>query len=91
MTNWNNGAARGFGAADDEWSRNGSVGRVNLLNFNLKRLEEEGQVVAGLGHLGDERRGDAGRPRDRDGAAARQAAARHRRPHRRWRSRCSTC
>ncbi len=38
MTNWNNGAARGFGAADDEWNRNGSVGRVNLLNFNLKRL-----------------------------------------------------
>ncbi len=43
MTNWNNGAARGFGAADDEWNRNGSVGRVNLLNFNLKRLEKKGK------------------------------------------------
>jgi Penicillin amidase len=43
MTNWNNGAARGFGAADDEWMRNGSVGRINLLNFNLKRLEKKGK------------------------------------------------
>jgi acyl-homoserine lactone acylase PvdQ len=43
MTNWNNGAARGFGAADDEWNRNGSVGRINLLNFNLKRLEKKGR------------------------------------------------
>jgi acyl-homoserine lactone acylase PvdQ len=43
LTNWNNGAARGFGAADDEWNRNGSVGRINLLNFNLKRLEKKGR------------------------------------------------
>jgi hypothetical protein len=43
MTNWNNGAARGFGAADDEWMRNGSVGRVNLLTFNLKRLKKKGR------------------------------------------------
>jgi acyl-homoserine lactone acylase PvdQ len=43
MTNWNNGAARGFSAADDEWNRNGSVGRINLLNFNLKRLEKKGK------------------------------------------------
>ena len=43
MTNWNNGAARGFGAADDEWMRNGSVGRINLLNFDLKRLERKGR------------------------------------------------
>jgi hypothetical protein len=43
MTNWNNGASRGFGAADDEWMRNGSVGRVNLLNFNLKRLKNKGR------------------------------------------------
>jgi hypothetical protein len=43
MTNWNNGAARGFGAADDQWMRNGSVGRINLLNFNLKRLEKKGR------------------------------------------------
>ncbi|MGH2957738.1 MAG: penicillin acylase family protein [Solirubrobacterales bacterium] len=43
MTNWNNGAARGFGAADDSWGRNGSVGRNNLLNFNLKRLGRNGK------------------------------------------------
>jgi hypothetical protein len=43
MTNWNNDAARGFGAADDEWMRNGSVGRVNLLTFNLKRLKKKGR------------------------------------------------
>jgi hypothetical protein len=43
MTNWNNGAARGFGAADDQWMRNGSVGRVNLLNFDLKRLRKKGR------------------------------------------------
>ncbi len=43
MTNWNNGAARGFGAADDEWMRNGSVGRVNMLTFNLKRLKKKGR------------------------------------------------
>ena len=43
MTNWNNGAARGFGAADDQWNRNGSVGRVNLLTFNLKRLQKKGR------------------------------------------------
>jgi acyl-homoserine lactone acylase PvdQ len=43
MTNWNNGAARGFGAADDQWMRNGSVGRVNLLTFNLKRLDKKGR------------------------------------------------
>ena len=43
MTNWNNDAARGFGAADDEWMRNGSVGRVNLLTFNLKRLQKKGK------------------------------------------------
>jgi acyl-homoserine lactone acylase PvdQ len=43
MTNWNNGVARGFGAADDEWDRNGSVERVNLLTFNLKRLGKNGR------------------------------------------------
>jgi acyl-homoserine lactone acylase PvdQ len=43
MTNWNNGLAHDFGAADDEWNRNGSVGRINLLNFNLKRLEKKGK------------------------------------------------
>ena len=43
LTNWNNGAARGFGAADDQWDRNGSVGRIQLLNFNLKRLAKKGK------------------------------------------------
>ena len=38
MTNWNNGVAHGFGAADDEWGRNGAVGRVDLLDKNLARL-----------------------------------------------------
>jgi acyl-homoserine lactone acylase PvdQ len=43
MTNWNSGAARGFGAADNAWSQNGSVGRNNLLNYNLKRLRKGGR------------------------------------------------
>ncbi|HEY6654128.1 MAG TPA: penicillin acylase family protein [Solirubrobacterales bacterium] len=43
LTNWNNGTARGFGAADDDWARNGSVGRIQLLNFNLKRLKKKGR------------------------------------------------
>jgi acyl-homoserine lactone acylase PvdQ len=43
ITNWNNGTARGFGAADDDWARNGSVGRIQLLNFNLKRLKKKGR------------------------------------------------
>jgi acyl-homoserine lactone acylase PvdQ len=43
ITNWNNLAARGFGAADDSWMQNGSVGRINLLNFNLKRLRKKGK------------------------------------------------
>jgi acyl-homoserine lactone acylase PvdQ len=38
IVNWNEGAARGFGAADDSWGKNGSVNRVDLLNYNLKRL-----------------------------------------------------
>jgi acyl-homoserine lactone acylase PvdQ len=43
VTNWNNGAAHGFGAADSEWNSNGSVGRINLLNYNLKRLQKHGK------------------------------------------------
>jgi acyl-homoserine lactone acylase PvdQ len=43
MTNWNNGVARGFGAADDDWMRNGSVSRDNLLKYNLKRLGRKGK------------------------------------------------
>jgi hypothetical protein len=43
LTNWNNASARGFAAADDDWARNGSVGRIQLLNFNLKRLKKKGR------------------------------------------------
>jgi acyl-homoserine lactone acylase PvdQ len=38
MVNWNNGAAHGFGAADNDWGRNGAAQRVDLLNKNLDRL-----------------------------------------------------
>ncbi len=38
IVNWNESAAHGFAAADDQWGRNGSVNRVDLLNHNLKRL-----------------------------------------------------
>jgi acyl-homoserine lactone acylase PvdQ len=43
MVNWNNDAAHGFGAADDEWGANGSVARVSLLNNNLRRLRKNGK------------------------------------------------
>ncbi len=43
MTNWNNTVARGFGAADNEWMGSGSVGRINLLRFDLKRLQKKGR------------------------------------------------
>jgi acyl-homoserine lactone acylase PvdQ len=43
ITNWNNGPAPGFGAADDDWGRNGSAHRVDLLNHNLGRLQRNGQ------------------------------------------------
>ena len=43
IVNWNNNIARGFGAADDEWMRAGSVGRVDLLNRNLDRLATGGK------------------------------------------------
>jgi acyl-homoserine lactone acylase PvdQ len=43
ITNWNNGAAKGFGAADDEWGKNGSVGRVDLLDYNLRNLQRNGE------------------------------------------------
>ena len=90
MTNWNNGAARGFGAADDEWNRNGSVGRDQPPQLQPEEAEEEGQVVPGHDRLRDERRRHPGRARDRDAAAARQAAAGHDRALAAWRSRCST-
>ncbi len=43
IVNWNNNIAKGFGAADDEWMRAGQVGRVDLLNKNLNRLEVNGK------------------------------------------------
>jgi acyl-homoserine lactone acylase PvdQ len=43
MVNWNNISAHGFGAADDSFGGNGSAARVNLLNYDLKRLEKHGK------------------------------------------------
>ncbi len=43
IVNWNNSVAHGFGAADDEWGRNGSAARVDLLNRNLERLKHNGK------------------------------------------------
>ncbi len=43
MTNWNNIAAHGFGAADNNWGGNGSAARVDLLNGNLARLAHHGK------------------------------------------------
>lgn len=37
ITNWNQNIAKGFGTADDEWMRAGSVGRINLLNHNMNK------------------------------------------------------
>ena len=91
MVNWNNISAHGFGAADDSWGGNGSVARVDMLNRNLKRLEDERQVVARDGHLGDERRGDPGRARDRHGPAADAAAEGHEGPERAGARRCCSC
>jgi acyl-homoserine lactone acylase PvdQ len=49
IVNWNNNVAHGFGAADDEWMRAGSVARVDLLNRNLARLGRHGkQTLASL-------------------------------------------
>ena len=39
MTNWNETVAHGFSAADENFGRNGSVMRVDLLDENLKRLK----------------------------------------------------
>jgi acyl-homoserine lactone acylase PvdQ len=43
MTNWNNIAAHGFGAADNNWGGNGSAARVDLLDKNLARLQQGGR------------------------------------------------
>ncbi len=40
IVNWNQGLARGFGAADNEWGRNGSVARNDMLTYNLGRLRD---------------------------------------------------
>ena len=48
IVNWNKSAARGFGAADNDWGRNGIAQRVDLLNRNLEPLQKRRQVVAGL-------------------------------------------
>jgi acyl-homoserine lactone acylase PvdQ len=43
ITNWNNIAARGFGAADDDWGSSGSAARIDLLDYNLDRLQRNGR------------------------------------------------
>jgi acyl-homoserine lactone acylase PvdQ len=57
IVNWNNGAARGFGASDSDWGRNGIAQRVDLLNRNLKLLKKDGKwsmasVVAAMNAAG---------------------------------------
>jgi acyl-homoserine lactone acylase PvdQ len=41
IVNWNNGLARGFGAADDDWGRNGSATRNDMLTYNMERLKNK--------------------------------------------------
>ncbi len=49
MVNWNNTAAHGFGAADDEFGRNGSSARVSLLNQDLAQHRVNGKwTLAGV-------------------------------------------
>jgi acyl-homoserine lactone acylase PvdQ len=43
MVNWNNGVARGFASADDEWGRAGSVQRVDMLTRMLNRNKIKGK------------------------------------------------
>ncbi len=43
IVNWNNSVAHGFGAADNEWGRNGSAARVDLLNHDLGRSKKNGK------------------------------------------------
>ena len=83
--------AKGFAAADNEWGHNGSAERVDLLDKNLDRLAtKKGKWTLASVTVGDERRGDPGRARDRHRAAAQAAAQGRHRPRRRRRSRCST-
>jgi acyl-homoserine lactone acylase PvdQ len=43
IVNWNETAARGFAAADDEWGKNGSVNRVDLLTQAMQGLAQNGK------------------------------------------------
>ena len=43
MTNWNQVTALGFGSADDQWGRAGSAERIDLLDKNLARLQQNGK------------------------------------------------
>jgi acyl-homoserine lactone acylase PvdQ len=43
IVNWNESAARGFAAADDEFGRNGSAMRVDMLTKNMDALASGGQ------------------------------------------------
>lgn len=43
MTNWNQTVAKGFGAADDQFGRNGSVGRGNLLEIEMFNSKVDGK------------------------------------------------
>ena len=81
ITNWNQTTAKGFAAADNEFGHNGSVGRIDLLEQEPRPARvQEGQVEPAGGDLGDERRGDPGRARDRHRAAAEAAAQGHHGP-----------
>lgn len=49
MVNWNNTVAHGFGAAPDQFGRNGSVARVSLLNRDLLQQRVNGKwTIAGV-------------------------------------------
>jgi acyl-homoserine lactone acylase PvdQ len=43
ITNWNQSAVKGFGAADNDFGKNGSVVRGSLLNRMLDRLQRKGK------------------------------------------------
>jgi acyl-homoserine lactone acylase PvdQ len=43
MVNWNNIAAHGMGAADNNWGGNGSTARVDMLNRELRLQASNGQ------------------------------------------------
>ena len=43
ITNWNQTVAKGFAAADDEFGRNGSVARTDLLDIALDKLAAGGK------------------------------------------------